>query len=41
MPDVIRERAGVPVLMCDPDGPPLVTEQDAPHLIVARLRAVP
>ncbi|MEV7230011.1 DUF4180 domain-containing protein [Polymorphospora sp. NPDC051019] len=35
MPDVIRERAGVPVLVCDPAGPPLVTEQDALDLIGA------
>jgi hypothetical protein len=35
MPDVLRERAGVPVLVCDPDGPPVVTEQDALDLIGA------
>ncbi|MEU2667005.1 DUF4180 domain-containing protein [Micromonospora sp. NPDC007220] len=33
MPDVIQERAGVPVLVCDPDGPPVTTEQDALDLI--------
>ncbi|MDL4821992.1 DUF4180 domain-containing protein [Actinomadura opuntiae] len=46
MPDVVRERAGVPVLMCDPDGPPVATEQDALDLIGsaflgARVVAVP
>ncbi|MER5338256.1 DUF4180 domain-containing protein [Micromonospora sp. NPDC002717] len=35
MPDVVRERAGVPVLMCDPDGPPVATAQDALDLIGA------
>ncbi|MEU4379983.1 DUF4180 domain-containing protein [Micromonospora echinofusca] len=35
MPDVIQERAGVPVLVCDPDGPPVTTEQDALDLIGA------
>jgi hypothetical protein len=35
MADVIEERAGVPVLMCDPDGPVLTTEQDALNLIGA------
>ncbi|MFG3706214.1 DUF4180 domain-containing protein [Micromonospora sp. NPDC047670] len=35
MPDVLRERAGVPVLECDPDGPPVATEQDALDLIGA------
>ncbi|MEU5959637.1 DUF4180 domain-containing protein [Micromonospora parva] len=35
MPDEIQERAGVPVLVCDPDGPPLATEQDALDLIGA------
>lgn len=35
MPDVIQERAGVPVLMCDPAGPPMATEQDALDLIGA------
>ncbi|MGN9808207.1 DUF4180 domain-containing protein [Micromonospora sp. BQ11] len=33
MPDDIREQAGVRVLVCDPDGPPIVTEQDALDLI--------
>lgn len=35
MPDQVRERAGVQVLMCDPDGPPVATEQDALDLIGA------
>ena len=35
MPDVIQERAGVPVLVCDPTGPPVATEQDALDLIGA------
>ncbi|MEV4754921.1 DUF4180 domain-containing protein [Micromonospora sp. NPDC049559] len=35
MPDVVRERAGVPVLVCDPDGPPIATVQDALDLIGA------
>ncbi|MET8230264.1 DUF4180 domain-containing protein [Micromonospora sp. NPDC005298] len=35
MPDEIQERAGVQVLVCDPDGPPLTTEQDALDLIGA------
>lgn len=35
MPDVIEQRAGVPVLVCDPAGPPVVTEQDALDLIGA------
>ncbi|MFC4564032.1 DUF4180 domain-containing protein [Nocardiopsis mangrovi] len=35
MPDVIEQRAGVPVLMCDPDGPRVATEQDALDLIGA------
>ncbi|GAA0210607.1 DUF4180 domain-containing protein [Actinomadura nitritigenes] len=35
MPDEVRERAGVQVLMCDPDGPPVATEQDALDLIGA------
>ncbi|MFG3423522.1 DUF4180 domain-containing protein [Micromonospora sp. NPDC049460] len=35
MPDVVRERAGVPVLVCDPDGPPVATAQDALDLIGA------
>lgn len=35
MADVIRERAGVQVLMCDPDGPRVTTVQDALDLIGA------
>ncbi|MEU9508912.1 DUF4180 domain-containing protein [Micromonospora sp. NPDC048170] len=35
MPDVIQERAGVSVLVCDPAGPPVATEQDALDLIGA------
>jgi len=35
MPDVIQERAGVPVLVCDPAGPPVTTVQDALDLIGA------
>lgn len=35
MPDEVRERAGVQVLVCDPDGPPVATEQDALDLIGA------
>ncbi|MEU6132333.1 DUF4180 domain-containing protein [Saccharopolyspora sp. NPDC047091] len=35
MGDVIEERAGVPVLVCDPAGPPVATEQDAVDLIGA------
>jgi hypothetical protein len=35
VPDVIQDRAGVPVLMCDPDGPPVATMQDALDLIGA------
>ena len=35
MADVMQERAGVQVLMCDPDGPKLATEQDALDLIGA------
>ncbi|MEV0428111.1 DUF4180 domain-containing protein [Micromonospora sp. NPDC050495] len=35
MPDLIEERAGVPVLVCDPSGPPLSTERDALDLIGA------
>ncbi|QXJ22778.1 DUF4180 domain-containing protein [Actinomadura graeca] len=46
MPDVIQERAGVQVLMCDPSGPPVATTQDALDLIGAsflgaRVVAVP
>ncbi|MFI0405484.1 DUF4180 domain-containing protein [Actinomadura sp. 3N508] len=35
MADVVEERAGVQVLVCDPDGPPVATEQDALDLIGA------
>ncbi|MEQ4300035.1 DUF4180 domain-containing protein [Plantactinospora sp. B6F1] len=35
MPDDIQERAGTPVLVCDPAGPPITTEQDALDLIGA------
>ncbi|CAM04832.1 uncharacterized protein DUF4180 [Saccharopolyspora erythraea NRRL 2338] len=35
MPDLTQERAGVPVLVCDPDGPPVATEQDVLDLIGA------
>ncbi|MGP4018887.1 DUF4180 domain-containing protein [Saccharopolyspora sp. 5N708] len=35
MPDVVRQRAGVPVLMCDPAGPRVATVQDALDLIGA------
>ncbi|WP_422769792.1 DUF4180 domain-containing protein [Plantactinospora sp. WMMC1484] len=35
MPDELRHLAGVPVLVCDPDGPPVATEQDALDLIGA------
>ncbi|GAA3758613.1 DUF4180 domain-containing protein [Plantactinospora mayteni] len=35
MPDEIQDRAGVPVLVCDPAGPPIATEQDALDLIGA------
>ncbi|SCL45339.1 protein of unknown function [Micromonospora citrea] len=35
MSDVIQERAGVPVLLCDPAGPPIATEQDALDLVGA------
>jgi hypothetical protein len=35
VPDVMQERFGVQVLMCDPDGPELTTEQDALDLIGA------
>jgi hypothetical protein len=33
MPDVIEERAGVPVLVCDPAGPMVTTMQDALDLV--------
>jgi hypothetical protein len=35
VPDLVQERAGVPVLMCDPAGPPVATMQDALDLIGA------
>jgi len=35
MADMIQERAGTPVLVCDPGGPPIATEQDALDLIGA------
>ncbi|MEH1014016.1 DUF4180 domain-containing protein [Micromonospora sp. CPCC 206060] len=35
MPDVVEHRAGVPVLVCDPDGPLVATMQDALDLIGA------
>ncbi|MEH1165489.1 DUF4180 domain-containing protein [Micromonospora sp. CPCC 205539] len=35
MPDEIQDRAGVPVLVCDPAGPLVATEQDALDLIGA------
>ncbi|NVI88758.1 DUF4180 domain-containing protein [Actinomadura sp. BRA 177] len=35
MADVIQERAGTTVLVCDPDGPPVATERDALDLIGA------
>ncbi|MGH3118656.1 MAG: DUF4180 domain-containing protein [Micromonosporaceae bacterium] len=35
MPDMVQERAGVPVLLCDLDGPPVATVQDALDLIGA------
>lgn len=35
MPDVLQERAGVPVLVCDPAGPPIASERDALDLIGA------
>ncbi|MFF0309828.1 DUF4180 domain-containing protein [Streptosporangium sp. NPDC004379] len=35
MPDVIQERAGTTVLVCDPDGPPVATTQDALDLVGA------
>ncbi|MET8277288.1 DUF4180 domain-containing protein [Micromonospora sp. NPDC005174] len=35
MPDEMQQRAGVPVLVCDPTGPPIATEQDALDLIGA------
>ncbi|GAA3739946.1 hypothetical protein HDA32_002703 [Spinactinospora alkalitolerans] len=35
MPDVVQERAGVQVLVCDPAGPRVTTVQDALDLIGA------
>ncbi|MEJ2857772.1 MULTISPECIES: DUF4180 domain-containing protein [unclassified Saccharothrix] len=35
MADVVRERVGVQVLECDPDGPPIATVDDALELIGA------
>ncbi|WP_436498933.1 DUF4180 domain-containing protein [Actinokineospora sp. HUAS TT18] len=35
MPDVVQERAGTQVMVCDPDGPPITTEEDALQLISA------
>ncbi|GLY24944.1 DUF4180 domain-containing protein [Micromonospora sp. NBRC 101691] len=35
MADVVQERAGVRVLVCDPDGPPVATVQDALDLVGA------
>ncbi|MFD2765201.1 DUF4180 domain-containing protein [Micromonospora eburnea] len=35
MPDLIQERAGVPVLVCDPAGPPVATAEQALDLIGA------
>jgi hypothetical protein len=35
MPDLLQDRAGVPVLVCDPAGPPITTERDALDLIGA------
>ncbi|MGC4876376.1 DUF4180 domain-containing protein [Micromonospora sp. DT43] len=35
MPDEMQQRAGVQVLVCDPAGPPVATEQDALDLIGA------
>lgn len=37
MGDVIEQRAGVPVLVCDPDGPPVASERDVLDLIGAAL----
>lgn len=37
MPDVLEERAGVPVLVCDPAGPPVATTEAALDLIGAAL----
>ncbi|MEU0152412.1 DUF4180 domain-containing protein [Micromonospora fulviviridis] len=35
MPDVLEQRAGVPVLVCDPAGPPVATTEAALDLIGA------
>ncbi|MFE0593161.1 DUF4180 domain-containing protein [Micromonospora echinospora] len=35
MADLVQERAGVHVLVCDPDGPPVATVQDAMDLVGA------
>ncbi|SCL34539.1 protein of unknown function [Micromonospora nigra] len=35
MPDEIQQRGGVPVLVCDPAGPSITSEQDAIDLIGA------
>ncbi|MFI6230355.1 DUF4180 domain-containing protein [Micromonospora echinospora] len=35
MADLVQERAGVRVLVCDPDGPPVATVQDALDLVGA------
>lgn len=40
MADEVQERAGWPVLVCDPDGPPVATAQDALDLIAAALTGV-
>lgn len=40
MPDGVQERAGVPVLVCDPAGPRVATMQDALDLIGAALLGV-
>ncbi|MEV5432436.1 DUF4180 domain-containing protein [Streptomyces sp. NPDC052701] len=37
LPDLLQERRGVQVLMCDPAGPTVVTEQDALDLIGSAL----
>ncbi len=33
MADLVTERAGMPVLVCDPDGPPIATAQDVLDLL--------
>ncbi|MFC4018844.1 DUF4180 domain-containing protein [Micromonospora sp. GCM10011542] len=40
MPDEVQERAGVRVLVCDPAGPPVATEQDALDLVGAAFLGV-